>query len=94
MSWETKLSVRLTPRASSNGILRYEDGILYLRLTAPPVEGAANVACCDYIAELLGLRSAQVSVCHGHKSRDKVLGIVGINEGTLRETLQCAALKS
>ncbi len=82
-----RLPVRLTPRASSNAVLRYADGVLFLRLTAPPVEGAANAACCTYVADLLGLRPAQVTVSHGHKSRDKVLAITGLFEETMRERL-------
>lgn len=84
---ETRLSVRLTPRASSNAVVRYSDGVLSLRLTAPPVEGAANAACCAFVAELLGVRSAQVMVSQGHKSRDKVLTITGLSEETVRERL-------
>ena len=83
-----RLSVRLTPRASSNAVLRFEDGILFLRLTALPVDGAANAACCVYMAKLLGLRPAQVTVGQGHKSRDKVLVIEGLTEETMQERLQ------
>ncbi len=82
-----RLSVRLTPRASSNAVVRYQAGVLFLRLSAPPVECAANAACCAYVADLLGLRPSQVSVCHGHKSRDKVLAITGLSEETVRERL-------
>ena len=84
---QTRLSVRLTPRASSNAVLRYEDGVLHLRLTAPPIEGAANAACCAYVAALLGLRPSQVVVSQGYKNRDKVLAITGLSEKTVRERL-------
>ena len=84
---QTRLSVRLTPRASSNAVLRYEGGVLHLRLTAPPVRGAANAACCAYVAALLGLRPSQVMVRHGYKNRDKVLAITGLSEKTVRERL-------
>ena len=91
---QTRLSVRLTPRASSNAVLRYEGGVLHLRLTAPPVEGAANAACCAYVAALLGLRPAQVSVRQGYKNRDKVLAITGLSEKTVRERLTQSAVAS
>jgi uncharacterized protein YggU (UPF0235/DUF167 family) len=84
---QARLSVRLTPRASSNAVLRYTDRVLFLRLTAPPVEGAANAACCAYVAGLLGLRPSQVAVSQGHKSRDKALTITGLSEETVRERL-------
>ena len=84
---QTRLSVRLTPRASSNAVLRYEGGVLHLRLTAPPVGGAANAACCTYVAVLLGLRPSQVSVSQGYKSRDKILTVRGLLEETVQEIL-------
>ena len=84
---QVALSVRLTPRASSNAVLRYEGGVLHLRLTAPPVEGAANAACCAYVAALLGIRPAQVAVRHGHKSRDKVLAVSGLSAEMVGERL-------
>lgn len=50
-----KVSVRVTPRASSNAVSGFRDGVLHLRLTAPPVEGAANEACRAFVAEILGV---------------------------------------
>lgn len=43
---ETRLSVRLTPRAANNAVVRYADGVLYLRLTAPPVQEARVLRSC------------------------------------------------
>lgn len=43
---ETRLSVRLTPRASQNAVVRYADGALSLRLTAPPVQKARVLRSC------------------------------------------------
>ncbi len=79
--------MRLTPRASSNAVVRYADGVLSLRLTAPPIVGAANAACCAFVADLLGVRPAQVAMSQGHKSRDKVLTIIGLPEEAVREKL-------
>ena len=76
---ETRLSVRLTPRAAQNSVQRYESGVLYLRLTAPPVEGAANEACCRYVAEILDVGKSDVTLTGGQKSRNKVLTIAGLS---------------
>ena len=84
---QTRLAVRVTPRASSNAVVRYVGDALYLRLMAPPVEGAANEACAEFVAGLLGLRPAQVSVVGGHKSRDKVLLVTGLRGEEVRERL-------
>jgi len=74
---ETKISVRVTPRASTNAVTGYVDGVLHIRLTAPPVEGAANEACCAFVAGLLGVAKSNVSVSGGAHNRNKVLLVKG-----------------
>lgn len=71
------LRVRVTPRASKNEIIRYEDGLLHVRLSAPPVDGAANSACCELVARLLRVPKSGVSVVKGQKLREKTLAVEG-----------------
>lgn len=87
----TKLDVRVTPRASTNAMTGYVDGVLSLRLTAPPVEGAANEACCAFVAGLLGVSKSQVTVAGGTKSRNKVLSITGMSSEQVSARLASAA---
>ena len=77
-----RLAVRLVPRASRNGIdgiVQGADGrpILQLRLSAPPVEGAANKALIAYLAEMLHLRKGGISIRSGETARFKILFIEG-----------------
>ncbi len=65
------LSVLVQPRASKNEIVGVHGGALKIRLTAPPVEGAANKACLDFLARLLGVRRSEMSIVGGHASREK-----------------------
>lgn len=87
-----RLAVRLTPRASRNAVTKYQDGVLHLRLTAPPVEGAANTACCRFVAALLGVPPGRVGVKAGHKSRDKVLTIEGLSSPAVELALTSYAV--
>jgi uncharacterized protein (TIGR00251 family) len=80
-----RLCVRLTPRASRNGVdglIAGADGnlMLQLRLAAPPVEGAANKALVAYLADTLGLRKSAIRIVSGEKSRIKLMELDG--EGT------------
>ena len=75
----TKVSVRVTPRASTNTVTAYVDGVAQIRLTAPPVEGAANESCCVFVAGVLGIAKSQVSVSGGAHNRNKVLAIRGLS---------------
>lgn len=51
----TTLRVRLKPRAARPGVEGLRDGVWWVRVSAPPVEGAANRACLRLLAEVLGV---------------------------------------
>jgi uncharacterized protein len=70
-----KIEVKLTPRASRDEIVGIRDGVLRVRVTAPPVDGKANEALCRLIAKHVGVPPSRVSVVTGHRSRDKVVRI-------------------
>ncbi len=74
------LSVRIQPRASKNSISRREDGSLKIRLTAPPVDGAANEALVKFLSDILSVSKSQVEIVSGHTSREKRIQIIGMNE--------------
>ena len=78
-------SVRVVPRSSRNQIVGVEGGALKIKLTAPPVEGAANAALIEFIAEWLGVRRSAVSIVSGDKARNK---IVRVNEVTREQMMK------
>ena len=82
------LKVRIQPRASKNEVSGLHGDALKLRLTAPPVEGEANRACVEFVAELVGVSRGQVEIVSGHKSRDKTLMISGTDRATVHERLK------
>jgi uncharacterized protein len=81
------LRIRVQPRASRNEITGWKDGVLHARLTAPPVEGAANKACIELIADQLGVRRYQVQLAAGEKSREKTLEVKGISQSEAERLL-------
>ena len=77
-----RLALRLTPRASRNGVDGIADDaegrpVLRLRLVAPPVEGAANKALIAFLAKTLSLRKADITIHSGETSRVKILHLAG-----------------
>jgi len=74
----TRLALRVVPRASKTKIDGLYDGALKIRLAAPPVDGAANAALRDFLAETAGLRRSEVVLLSGDKSRGKVFLLRGI----------------
>jgi uncharacterized protein len=74
------LEVRLhvLPRAKHSEIVGVHNGALKLKVTAPPVDDAANRAIIDFFSRLLGVSKSSLSIPTGAKSRDKTLQIKGL----------------
>jgi hypothetical protein len=71
-------AVRVVPRSSRNQIVGVEGEALKIKLTAPPVEGAANAALVEFIAKWLGVRRSAVSIVSRDKGRNKLVRVKGV----------------
>ena len=83
------LSVRIQPRASKNEVVSREGGGIKIRLTAPPVDGAANEALVRFLADVFSVSKSQVEIISGHTSRDKIVSIEGISKEEAERVLNC-----
>ena len=79
-----EIAVRVIPRSRRDEIAGERDGRLLIRLTAPPVEGAANAALCRLVARRARVPARRVSIVRGQSSRDKVVRVEGMATGELR----------
>ena len=77
-------AVRVTPRARKDEIAGVQGDALKVKLAAPPVEGAANVALCAFLAEQLGVRKSAVTLVTGQASRQKVVRVQGVTADAVR----------
>jgi len=84
---EIRLKVHVNPRSSRNEITGWNGDALSIKLTAPPVEGAANRAAIQFLAESLGIKKSQITLISGQTSRDKVFEITGLSDPDLRSRL-------
>jgi hypothetical protein len=64
-----------------------EDGGLKIRLTAPPVDGAANEALVKFLADTFSVPKAQVEILSGHTSKNKIIRIEGISQDEVERLL-------
>jgi uncharacterized protein (TIGR00251 family) len=80
-------AVRVQPRARKNAIVGEHGDALKLALTAPPVEGRANKACIEFLAEFLKVPRSSVTIAAGETSRNKVIRIAGMSADELRRRL-------
>ncbi len=80
-------AVKLHPRAKRNAITGEVGDALKLSLTAPPVEGRANDACIEFLANLLKLPRSSITIASGHASRNKVIRVVGLSAAEVERRL-------
>jgi hypothetical protein len=81
------ITVRVIPRSGRNRI-EWENGALKARLTAPPVDGAANEALIALLAEQLSLPKRAIRIVRGATARMKTLEIDGLTHEEVMERLQ------
>jgi uncharacterized protein (TIGR00251 family) len=81
------IAVRVIPRAARTKIDGVRNGALLVRLGAPPVDGAANDALIEVLADLLECPRRQVSLVSGQTSRDKRILITGLSADFVRTRL-------
>ena len=82
-----RFSVRVQPRASRSEIVGLHGDALKLRLSAVPVEGAANRELVRLLAEVFAVGARAVKIIAGSGSRSKVVEIEGITERTVRQVI-------
>ena len=79
--------VRVQPRSNENALVGWSGDIVKVRVTAPPVEGAANTACLSVLSKLLDVPLTHVSLVKGERSRNKVVRILGLTEDQVQDRL-------
>jgi uncharacterized protein (TIGR00251 family) len=65
------LRLLVQPRSSKNQLVGLQGDLLKIKLCSPPVDGAANKSCCDYLAKLFGIAKGRVELIAGDKARQK-----------------------
>lgn len=78
------IKVKVVTRASRNEVAGLRGDELQVRLSAPPVGGAANRALVALVAGFLGVPKSSVNIATGFRSRHKLLKVEGMNQKTLQ----------
>ncbi len=77
----------MQPGASKNEVQGFQDDVLRIRLTAPPVEGKANKALIALLADLLDVKKSDISIVAGQTGRDKLVEVVDLTNDELKRRL-------
>jgi uncharacterized protein (TIGR00251 family) len=81
------LIVKVTPNASHNEITGFTDGVLQVKVAAPPVKGKANKELTDFLSRTLGVSKSSISIVKGHTSHNKVIAIEGLSREEIMKRL-------
>ena len=81
------LNLRIVPRAAKNAVQGELGDALKIRLCAPPVDGAANAALVEFLAEAFDLPRARVQILSGATSRTKRVLLSGCSSSMVRSIL-------
>ena len=86
------LSVYVAPGAKRTGVAGLHGDRLKLAVRAQPVEGRANEAVMDLVAQLFGLKQSQVEMLQGESSRNKSICLKGLNPSALISALAAVGI--
>jgi uncharacterized protein len=82
-----EIRLHVQPRAKRCEVSGVYDGALKLKVTAPPVDDAANRAIVEFFSTLLGVSRSGLQIVSGLKSRNKTLRIQGVSLKTFIERI-------
>jgi uncharacterized protein len=85
----TSARIRLRVRASAhrNELAGLQEGVLFVRVTAPAIDGRANESMRRLVAKRLGVPKSAITIVRGDRSRDKVIEIQGVDQSTMLAAL-------
>ena len=90
MAVSCTLAIKAIPNAPRSAVAGWLGEALKVKVKAPPVEGRANEALCEFLADELGLPRRAVTVLRGDTSRLKLIRIESLSEAEVRARLSPA----
>ena len=88
----TEIQLRVSPNAPISELVSLSNGIFHIKIAAPPVKGKANAELLSFLSRQLDIRRSELTILKGYTSRNKVIGITGLNQHEVNQRL--AALLS
>lgn len=89
----TTITIQVQPNARRNEVLGFTEGILRLKIAAPPVEGKANKEVINYLSKVLDVAKSYIDIERGHSGKVKVVSIEGMERERLYECIEAARQK-
>ena len=83
-----RIRIKAQPRASKTEIGGVRDGVLHVKLTAPPSDGAANKHLVEFFSRKLKIAKSHIEILSGEKGRHKRLFLQGVSASELKSRLE------
>jgi len=87
-SLTARLVLHIVPRASQTAVVGYHGDALKIRITAPPVAGAANAELIRFLAKRLGVARSAIAITAGASGRRKTVTITGLETAAALRILE------
>lgn len=87
-----KIPLRVYPNAVRDEVLGFTDGVLLVKVAAPPIKGKANDRLLAFLSRLLGVSKSRVSIIKGHTSRNKLIAIDGLSRDDIMKRLSSSSV--
>ena len=84
---EVKISLRVCPNGGRNEVVGFTNGILRVKVSAPPIKGKANRELITFLSRLLGVGKGSVNIIKGHTTRNKIVAVDGLSQGEVMNRL-------
>ncbi len=84
---EARIAVRATPNAARSAVVGFVEGVLRVKVAAPPVKGKANKELVALLSRVLGVDKNRISIATGEASRNKVVAVDGLSQEEVMERL-------
>ena len=81
------ITVQVQPNASQNRVVRFKDGVLHVRIAAPPVKGKANQELIKFLSDTLGIGKCNLTILKGHTSKRKIIAVTGLTQNQVMEQI-------
>ena len=84
---QTRIVVRVQPNAGQNQVLDFKDGVLHVRIAAPPIKGKANQELIKFLSDILEVSKSNLTIEKGAAGRRKVIGISGLTQDQVMRSI-------
>jgi len=81
------INLRVRPNAGRNEVTNFTDGILQVKVAAPPVKGKANKELITFLSQKLSISKTAIEIIKGNTSHHKVITINGLTQEEISQKL-------